>query len=106
VWYDPEAVVEHKVFDYRTKPTWLLERAFWQGYSKRVMKDVLPDEDGGEEGAFLRQLVTVFVPGRCRTLADRRSFRDVSQLLMLLALTCAVGFGYVYAIIGHARQTP
>ncbi|MGQ4554931.1 glycosyltransferase [Halobellus sp. GM3] len=37
VWYNPDAVVEHKIFDYRTDPRWLLERAFWQGYSKRVL---------------------------------------------------------------------
>jgi glycosyltransferase involved in cell wall biosynthesis len=101
VWYDPDAVVEHKVFDYRTDPRWLLGRAFWQGYSKRVMADVLPDDDGGEERAFLRLLVTDSVPGRVRALGRRRRRADALQLLSLFVLTAAVGLGYLYALINR-----
>jgi len=52
VWYDPDAEVAHKVFEYRTEFRWLVDRAFWQGYSKRAMESFVEDE-GGEEGAFL-----------------------------------------------------
>ena len=99
VWYDPDAVVEHKVFDYRTAPRWLVERAFWQGYSKRVMADVLPDDDGGEEGAFLRRLATEFVPCRGWQLVRERRREDALQLVALFALTAVVGIGYLYAAL-------
>ncbi len=105
VWYDPDAVVEHKVFDYRTKPGWLVKRAFWQGYSKRVMADVLPDEDGGEESAFLRQLLLEFVPERVRAVGCRRRLVDVAQLLALFLLTAVVGLGYVYATLHDGHGT-
>jgi glycosyltransferase involved in cell wall biosynthesis len=99
VWYDPEAVVEHKVFAYRTTPRWLLERAFWQGYSKRVMADVLPDAKGGEEGDFLRRLLFEFVPVRLRGVVHKRRRVDVLQLFTLCLLTATVGAGFVFATI-------
>ncbi|WP_136602536.1 glucosyl-dolichyl phosphate glucuronosyltransferase [Salinigranum halophilum] len=98
VWYDPDAVVEHKVFDYRTKPGWLVKRAFWQGYSKRVMGELSSDDDGGEEGVFLRNLAFVFVPGRLRDLARHRRGVDLLQLFALLVFTGTVGLGYLYAV--------
>ena len=103
VWYDPEAVVEHKVFDYRTKPKWLLERAFWQGYSKRVMADILPDEDGGEESAFLRQLLFAFVPARLRAVVTERTAASALQLGFLVALTATVGLGFAFATVDRWR---
>ena len=111
VWYDPDAIVEHKVFDYRTKPKWLLERAFWQGYSKRVMADILPDEDGGEESAFLRQLLVVFVPNRISGLVRHRRGPDAGQLFTLVVFTATVGLGYLYAVANRrsaetASSTP
>ena len=100
VWYDPDAVVEHKVFDHRTDPRWLLDRAFWQGYSKRVMAEVLPDESD-EEGEFLRRLLVEFAPDRARQLVRRRRRADLLQFVMLFVLTAAVGLGYLYAIVNR-----
>jgi glycosyltransferase involved in cell wall biosynthesis len=99
VWYDPEAVVEHKVFGYRTDVTWLLERAFWQGYSKRVMAEVLPKEGGDEEGAFLRQIVVYSVPTRLKRVVLEQEFKLVLQLILLTTLTGLVGLGYLTAAV-------
>jgi len=96
VMYDPNAVVAHKVYDYRTDPKWLLERAFWQGYSKRAMEVLVP-ESSGEETDFLRQLVTEFVPERLRWLGRSPSVDGLAQLVMLLVFTGLVGAGYLYA---------
>ena len=38
--YNPDAIVYHKVFPERLRMRFLLRRAFWQGYSKRVMKEM------------------------------------------------------------------
>jgi hypothetical protein len=99
VWYDPDAVVEHKVFDYRTDLRWLVDRAFWQGYSKRVMAQVLPDTDDDEEADFLRFLLTESLPGRAASLVRSPSVTDGLQLLSLLAFTALVGLGYLYATV-------
>ncbi|MFA1612233.1 glucosyl-dolichyl phosphate glucuronosyltransferase [Halobellus rubicundus] len=97
VWYNPDAVVEHKVFDFRTDPKWLVTRAFWQGYSKRAL-DELIDDSGGEEGAFLSQLLFHGLPGYAYGAVVRKSSQAAKRGLFALVLTAAVGFGFLYAV--------
>lgn len=95
VWYDPKAEVGHKVFEYRTEPWWLVDRAFWQGYSKRAM-ETLVDDSRDDEATFLKRLMTEFVPGRIARLLRRPSLPKLTQLLALIVLTGSVGVGYLY----------
>lgn len=97
VYYTPEAVVEHKVFAHRTDPVWLLKRAFWQGYSKRAMAVAAPEETADTETAFLRALLTRFIPDRIARLPTDR-WRGAAQLIGLVGLTAAVGVGYLYGM--------
>lgn len=99
VWYVPDAEVGHKVFAYRTTRRWLVKRAFWQGYSKRVMADLI-DDSGGQESEFLRKLTLTFIPSRIKNLLRSPSRAKADQLVMLLVFTAAVGFGFVY---GHLQ---
>lgn len=99
--YNPEAVVAHKVFHYRTKPSWLCRRAFWQGYSKRALKHLDVDGPGDAESEFLEHLLFSSVPRRISELIRRPSHTGLQQLLMLFLLTGCVGFGYVYGIIRY-----
>jgi len=98
VWYESTAKVGHKVFDYRTNPTWLLERAFWQGYSKRAMAVLLPDS-GQEETAFLSNLFFKYIPGRTRNVVLKLSATEAMKLLMLFVFTAFVGMGYLYGLL-------
>ena len=100
VWYVPDAEVEHKVFDYRTDPKWLLERAFWQGYSKRAMETLVPDSSD-EESEFLGKLLLEFAPDRARSLAAEPDLERASRFLALFAFTAAVGFGYLYGLVRY-----
>jgi hypothetical protein len=98
VFYVPDAVVAHKVFDYRTQPRWLLNRAFWQGYSKRVMAVKQP-QTGAEERAFLSRLFFEFVPARLWRLVSEQSLVGLQQFIWLFLLTGAVGIGYLYGVV-------
>lgn len=95
--YNAEAVVYHKIFEYRTELPWLLSRAFWQGYSKRVMELVLDEDDDGKE-TYLKQLLFEFVPGRLRGLLGNPSLAALLQLLAIFLFTATVGLGYLYAL--------
>ena len=95
VYYVPDALVAHRVFDYRTDPGWLVDRALWQGYSKRGMEVFVP-ESTGEESDFLGALLLSYVPDRVRSLVRSPSVGGVLQLLFLFVLTGAVGTGYLY----------
>lgn len=99
VWYVPDAEVEHKVFAYRTKFSWLVERAFWQGYSKRAMETFVEDSSD-QEGDFLGRLLLEYLPNRVKTMFSASIFANVQQLLMVLLLTATVGGGYLY---GYTR---
>jgi glycosyltransferase involved in cell wall biosynthesis len=100
VYYTPDAEVAHKVFDYRTDPEWLLDRAFWQGYSKRGMEVLVPEVDAtGAESDFLGTLLVDAVPARLRGLAASPSVERATQLVMLFVFTAAVGFGYLYGVL-------
>jgi glycosyltransferase involved in cell wall biosynthesis len=96
VLYNPEAVVAHKVFAYRTEVSWLLRRAFWQGYSKRAVESLGSDR-GDAERDYLRHLALTAGPGRLRGLLREPSVAAVQQLCLLVALTLSVGLGYLYA---------
>jgi glycosyltransferase involved in cell wall biosynthesis len=95
--YNPDAVVAHKIFDYRTDPKWLLKRAFWQGYSKRVMEQLI-EESGDNEATFLKQLLGEFVPSRCMSLIWSPTAPQLLQVLSIVVFTVAVGLGYGYGI--------
>ncbi|ELZ40271.1 glycosyl transferase family 2 [Halorubrum californiense DSM 19288] len=101
VWYDPEAEVAHKVFEYRTEFRWLTDRAFWQGYSKRAMESFVDDE-GGEEGAFLRYLTTSATPHLLSRLIASPSVSGLQRLVTLYILTALVGFGYLYGALDYS----
>ena len=93
--YASDAVVAHKVFAHRIQPRWLIARAFEQGRSKRRLER----RDAGsnsEEGEYLQQLLSKYLPRRLRSLVRSPSVSAGIQLLMLFVFTAAVGFGYLY----------
>jgi hypothetical protein len=96
--YNPDAEVGHKVFEWRTDERWLLERAFWQGYSKRAMETLVP-ESSDEESEQLRRLLLRYIPRRVWNLLVSPSKTKATQLAMLLVLLVATGIGYLYGII-------
>jgi glycosyltransferase involved in cell wall biosynthesis len=98
VYYTPDARVAHKVFAYRTSLPWLLDRAFWQGYSKRAMA-VLVAESTGAESAFLGHLFRSSIPRRIRSLLASPSVPKLLQFVMLFVFTAAVGLGYAYGVL-------
>jgi len=103
VYYVPDALVAHKIFDYRTDPGWLIDRAFWQGYSKRGMEVFVP-ESTGEESDFLRQLLVDSIPTRVRDLTPMPTVAGLLQLFFLFLLTGTVGVGYLYGTVAFGEQ--
>lgn len=102
VMYNPAAEVDHKIFAYRTRVPWLLDRALWQGYSKRVMAALSPEDTGNEleeENDFARRLLFDFVPHRIRNLIKSPNLEEFLQLLALISFTGTVGIGYLYGTI-------
>jgi len=96
--YEPDAVVEHKVFPYRTTLRWLFEKSLQQGASKYRLSQ-RGTADIGSEAGFLRKLCLKHVPRRLRDLRRSPSGAKVAQLLMVFVLTGLVGIGYLRAAV-------
>lgn len=92
VFYNPEAIVYHKVFPDRLRMRFLLRRAFWQGYSKRVMKEM--GYSISEEEKFVKSLF-----GSIVERVKAKSLVAVEQLVFLLIFTSTAGLGYVFKAI-------
>jgi len=95
--FTEDAVVHHKLFDYRGEFGWLVSRSFWQGYSKRVMDLLYPNAEDNKR-SYLKQLFADFVPKRISKLIKSPSSAQVQQLIAIVVFTCAVGLGYAYAV--------
>ncbi|MFP8951754.1 glucosyl-dolichyl phosphate glucuronosyltransferase [Natrialbaceae archaeon A-arb3/5] len=102
--YNRNAVVNHKLFDYRGDFRWLVFRSFWQGYSKRIMDLLLP-EASGDKNEYLGQLMLEFVPDRIGKLIRDPSSAKAKQLVTIFIFTAAVGFGYLYGLADVDRST-
>ena len=99
VMYNPEALVHHKVFEWRIRKRWLAERAFWQGYSKATISQVLSGRSSKEESDFLYQLIVYGFPKRLRVLVLGQNGATARQLIALVLLTAFVGAGYLYGTL-------
>ena len=104
VLYNPDAVVAHKIFEYRMQPGWLLRRAFWQGYSKRALETLGGERADTAERDFLKHLALEAVPGRIRGLVRQPSVTAIEQLCLVFLLTACVGVGYLYGFATGAGQ--
>jgi len=98
VMYNPGAIVHHKIVSARTKVTFLMKRAFWQGYSKRMIAEMGYSMD--VEGDFLRDLVYVGVFGRVKEIL-RFKIVPAVQIFFLGLFTAAVFLGYTYRYVNH-----
>lgn len=85
------------MLDYRGDPAWLVSRAFWQGYSKRIMGRIVPETEGNER-EYLRRLFIRYVPERVGGLLRRPLLAQAAHLAVIFVFTAAVGLGYVYAL--------
>ena len=95
VMYNPDAIVEHKIIGRRVEIRFLLNRAFWQGYSKRVMEKI-SQNSLGEEKSFLKNLIVKSVPYRIKRMVRSPSISSIEQFIFLFIFTLATGAGYVF----------
>lgn len=96
--YNPELVVYHKVSKQKTRLRILLKRAFYQGYSKALLKRLSPSPKPlATEGSYLKDLLFKYIPRRIRRVfLWFEPLAEMKQLLVLLVTILAVGLGFIY----------
>ena len=105
VTYNPQAVIYHKVPPWKTTPRWVLRRAFYQGYSKALLRRSIPGHDTlSVEQAYLRRLLLKYAPSRTKRLllsSDRAG--ELRKLGILAASVVSAGLGF---LCGFFKKTP
>lgn len=100
--YNPEAVVYHKIPEWKTSPRVLLRRSFYQGYSKALLKRFNPASGSlTTEGSYLSDVLFRFIPRRTRRLFSKNAISEMKKLSFLLASVLSVGLGFGY---GYLRR--
>ena len=100
VMYNPRAVVYHKIPLEKVRINVLLRRAFYQGYSKALLKKLnISADPEATERSYLKALLLEYIPRRLK-----RFYRltELKKLLMLIASIVAVGLGFVYGYVKRA----
>jgi GT2 family glycosyltransferase len=100
VMYNSEAVVYHKIPPSKTKVKVLLRRAFYQGYSKALIKGGgrLPDTLATEK-SYLSDLLFKFIPRRIKGIFSRGCSGEIKKLVLLVSVIVSVGSGFLYGYL-------
>lgn len=100
--YNPEAIVYHKIPPSKTRARTLLRRAFYQGYSKALMKRRSPSpETLATEESYLKDLFFKYIPRRVMRIFSANYVKEIKQLSFLTATIISVGLGFLY---GYAKR--
>jgi len=97
VMYNPKAVVRHRVPPSKATSGVLLRRAFYQGYSKALLRRSSDSPDAiATEKSYLKGLLTTYIPRRVK-----RAYRmtELEKLSFLMACVGVVGLGFAYGYV-------
>ena len=102
--YNPRAVVYHKIPAWKTERRTLLRRAFYQGYSKALLKRFSPSPDSlTTEGDYLKDIFFKHIPRRIkRVFSTSNGVTELKKLSILIASVFSVGLGFLY---GYFKRT-
>ena len=96
--YNHSLIVYHKVPAWKTGIRVLLKRAFYQGYSKALLKKLSPSpEPLKTESAYLKDLLMKYIPRRIkRIFLWLTPLGEIKRVLFLLCAITAVSLGFIY----------
>jgi len=98
IMYDPEAVVHHKVHEYRERFWYLVKRGYYEGMSKAHIEKMYKGVNGGAlktEDTYLKFLLGRAVPGRLKNICMMRDVMvNAKEAVALMAVIGSVGVGY------------
>ena len=96
--YNPRAVVYHKIPACKTERRILLRRAFYQGYSKALLKRFSPSPDTlTTEEYYLKDLFFKYIPRRIKRVFSASNYIiELKRLSILIASVSSVGLGFLY----------
>lgn len=99
MYYNPDAVIEHKVYPDQMNLSYIIDRCFWQGYTKRIM-DNIESNSIDHEKSYLRKILVNSNRDNLRNITRLNSvFKSLIHIFMIFLLSFIVGCGYIYGKI-------
>lgn len=104
IYYSPHAKLWHRVHKYRLSQKFIKERAYWIGYSRRMMKKMAPAANKNskrlldQENRLLKRIVTKLIPDILKKIFTHPTIALRLMRITTTALTY-VGLGYYSHII-------
>ena len=92
--YNPDVKVKHKVYPYRLKIRNILKRAFYDGYSKALLKSLYKSDVLSPEKSFLKQLLFKFYPRSFKKIIFE-PIKTLKELFIVTMVIVAEGSGYL-----------
>ncbi len=106
--YNPSAVAYHRIYAYRTAASFVLRKAFSEGFSKAYIACQYADiktKKLSKERSYLRLLFRFWLERRIKDIANRKNVRsNFKSLFLVLTATSTVFLGYAIGIILHSRN--
>jgi glycosyltransferase involved in cell wall biosynthesis len=101
--YNPKVRVQHKVYGYRLTPLFIRRQAYWQGYSKAILKKLYGKGDRNEnimgtEYRMLKRVVFKLLPSTLIGFSRHPSIA-AKRLRLTVSVLFHVGLGYFSAAL-------
>ncbi len=103
LYYVPDAVVHHRVYDWQLSWGWLFDRAYWQGVTKKHLRRSVSSSTGTESKFLKMVLLSAFPSYVSKSIAERSHVPLTTGVVMIL-LTLSVGAGFIIATIKPTEQ--
>lgn len=95
--YNPEAIIYHRTPAHKARVKLLLKRAFYQGYTKALLKKSSPSSETlNTEVSYLNNLLFSHIPHRIKEAFSLNFIKEIKQLSLVAAVIISVGLGFVY----------
>lgn len=98
--YIPTAIVYHKIYGNRVRLRSLLERAYWQGFSKAYIRRRYDDADVlSTEREFLKLVFKSSLRRLRRVLLGSDMITNLNQLVFMITAILAVLLGFIHGLV-------
>lgn len=97
--YNPKLKVQHKVYEYRLTHQYIRKQAYWQGYSKAILKKFYGKVSQEEqlittEYRMLRRILFKLVPSTLKKSLSQPTYAW-KTLNVIMSVLCHISIGYV-----------
>ena len=95
--YDPDAIVSHRIYNYRLTLKYILNRAYGDGFSKAYISKKYAGNALATENSYLRSLISKSIPHELlNVLTGKKKGDALKRLLIQISVITVFGVGFIW----------